>query len=382
MGDDAVIKVMLKDLIRVHYGKALKSEERQESGLSSVYGSSGKIGNHSNSLFSFPSIIIGRKGSVGAITFVPEGGWVIDTAFYVEIFDTKKTDLRYLYYALKDANLAKHTITTSIPGINRDDIYRTVIPLPPLPEQRRIAAILDKADALREKRRQSIATLDALLQSVFIDMFGDPVTNPMGWEVKKLSSFVEEFRYGTSNKSESIGKPTLRIPNVVGQKIDLDDLKYVPVSSDEFERLKLVDGDLLFVRTNGNPDNVGRSAVFDSKSIEAVGYQADEFIYASYLIRARLDKNQVEAIFLQHFLNTAQGQRELRSRCRTSAGQYNINTESLGAITALAPPLQLQHEFIRRVIKIRSLERNLLKDAKRSEALFQSLQQRAFTGEL
>jgi hypothetical protein len=112
------------------------------------------------------------------------------------------------------------------------------IPLPPIDQQKRIAAILDKAEELRRLRRQSIEHLDVLSRSIFIEMFGDPVTNSNKMPTYKLVDFVDEFRYGTSNKSNEYGKPALRIPNVIGGAIDLSSLKLVPVNSDEFERIK------------------------------------------------------------------------------------------------------------------------------------------------
>ena len=95
-------------------------------------------------------------------------------------------------------------------------VAKITVPLPPLPEQRRIAEVLDRAEALRAKRRAALAQLDSLTQSLFLDLFGDPATNPKGWPIKTLGDLVAEFRYGSSNKSANQGKPALRIPNVAG----------------------------------------------------------------------------------------------------------------------------------------------------------------------
>lgn len=148
--------VKLGDVINVHYGKALKADQRVSNGSVHVFGSSGIVGNHDKTLCSYPTIIIGRKGSVGAITWAPSGGWIIDTAYYVEIKDNNKLDLRYLFYILSGIDLTKKTITTSIPGLNRDDLYDTFIKLPPFEEQKRIVDLLDKAEGIRQKREQSI----------------------------------------------------------------------------------------------------------------------------------------------------------------------------------------------------------------------------------
>jgi hypothetical protein len=126
-------------------------------------------------------------------------------------------------------------------------------------------------------------------------MFGDPVTNPKKWSLGKLVDLVSEFRYGSSNKSQPHGKPILRIPNVVDGTLNLSDLKLVPK-----------DGDILFVRTNGNPDFVGRCAVFERHLLANKAFSGSEYIFASYLIRARLIPGSVEPIFLREFLSLAQ----------------------------------------------------------------------------
>jgi type I restriction enzyme S subunit len=309
------------------------------------------------------------------------------TEFHVVRAQSDYLDTRYLFHFLRQPRIRlegerRMTGSAGQRRVPKSFIENLEIPLPSLAEQRRIAAILDAADALREKRRQIIAKYDTLLRAVFLEMFGDPVRNPKGWDVFPLSVLTDEFRYGTSNRSETIGKPTLRIPNVVNQEINLADLKYVPVTNEEFERLRLVDGDLLFVRTNGNPNYVGRCAVFDGNAIRDVGYPAEDFIFASYLIRARLNRRKVEPKFLQQFLNTSEGRKSLRDRCQTSAGQYNINTESLGAIQVPVPPLSLQDKFTDIVKRVEALKTKCRRILEREDSLFHSLQHRAFTGKL
>lgn len=297
-----------------------------------------------------------------------------------------QVDRNYLVHFLLTPNmvaLANSRATgANLPRISPNSLAELKIPLPPLPEQRRIAEILDRADELRPKRRAAIAQLDSLMQSIFLDMFGDPAINPRKWSAEPFGELVEEFRYGTSKKSANEGRPALRIPNIVGGAIDLCDLKFVPVETAEFKRLQLHDGDLLFVRTNGNPDFVGRCAVFDSIAVSACKLDPSEFIFASYLIRARLAASEVTSSFLREYLSSSEGRRQLRSRCKTSAGQYNINTESLGAIHVPLPPIELQREFSRRVAGIEKLKTSHRASLAELDTLFASLQHRAFKGEL
>jgi type I restriction enzyme S subunit len=287
-----------------------------------------------------------------------------------------------LHFLKSDAGL--HQINQRCEGAVRFQLkFRDlcVIPIlvPPLTEQERILNLLDEADELRKVRTHADTRTAALLPALFSEMFGNPQHT---WGNLTLGELVEDFRYGTSNKSTGQGKPTLRIPNVVGEAINLDDLKFVPVTNAEFERLQMKDGDLLFVRTNGNADNVGRCAVFDAQAIKNAGHNANEFIYASYLIRARLQTGRVMPLFVQNYLTSSEGCRALRARSKTSAGQFNINTEGLGTIPIPIPPLPLQKEFALRVTEIREMEAAQSVSRQSLEALFQSMLHCAFNGEL
>jgi type I restriction enzyme, S subunit len=283
-------------------------------------------------------------------------------------------NLKYLYYFLNQLE---------IPNAGYDRHYkylkRTEIVLQSLPEQRRIAAILDQADALRAKRRETLTQLNSLTQSIFIEMFGEALGSSTRFA---LSHYIEEFRYGTSNKSGVDGYPALRIPNVTSGSLNLTELKTVEVDDAEFQRLKLRDGDLLFVRTNGNPDNVGRCAVFNPLKVSDSGFDSSEFIYASYLIRARMKKDTVLPVVLQQYLSSGEGRQALRARSKTSAGQFNINTEGLGTLPIPSFPMPQQEAFIDRKQAIehqQTVQRSSLAEV---DTLFASLQHRAFQGEL
>jgi type I restriction enzyme, S subunit len=304
------------------------------------------------------------------------------TEFHVIRPDLSKLDGRYLLHFLRQPNIRmegarKMTGSAGQRRVPKQFLEQLEIPLPPPSEQRRIATILDQADALRAKRRQALAKLDTLTQSLFLDLF-----NTIQAEGPRIpfSELVEDFRYGTSNKSDRKGYPTLRIPNVAYGSLDLTNLKTVPVDDSEFARLKLHDGDLLFVRTNGNPDFVGRCAVFETKELRNLCQDPARFIYASYLIRARLKKGIVSPLFLQTFLETAEGRHALRRRCKTSAGQYNINTEGLGSIEIPVPSQALQADFESKLRVLGALKTTQRRSLSKLDALFSSIQNLAFRG--
>ncbi len=146
-------------------------------------------------------------------------------------------------------------------------LKRAFFPLPPIEEQRRIAAILDQADAIRRKRQQAIALTDELLRSTFLEMFGDPVINPKGWEVVPMKKVTRETQYGTSDKANtnSIGLPVLRMNNITyNGEINLNALKWCPIPQTEVAKYTVQEGDLLFNRTN-SPELVGKTTVWRKK---------------------------------------------------------------------------------------------------------------------
>ena len=308
---------------------------------------------------------------------------VNEHVFCLKVNETKAFP-EYVFHFLRSdigqASIMMDFRGATVGGISRQFSDKTLLPLPPLSEQKRIAEILDRAEALRSKRRAALALLDELTQSIFLDMFGDPSQRIASGRIE-FGSVVDEFRYGTSNKSGSNGFPALRIPNVIGASIDLTDLKLVQVDDAEFSRLRLLHGDLLFVRTNGNPDNVGRCAVFEENLIADSGCDPKEFIYASYLIRARL-KSSVMPVFIRELMLTFEGRKNARAAAKTSAGQYNINTQGLGSLPIFVPPIDLQRIFVDRVQVVNGLKAVLVKSQSELDQLFASLQHRAFRGEL
>ena len=245
------------------------------------------------------------------------------------------------------------------------------IPLPDLPEQQAIAQRLERADRLRRLRQDALTIGDQYLQNVFLDMFGDPETNPRGWEISTLDDMNADFRYGTSKKSDynPVGVPVLRIPNVLNRQIDLSDLKYSQLEAGEERRLTLQRGDILFVRTNGNPDYVGRCTVFDAD---------DKFVYASYLIRARISPEEINPWFLEAFLQHQEGRKKMLPFIRTTAGQSNISVEGLGQIPVPRPPLNLQRQYALVVHKHEQLRRMQVEALRQAEQLYETLLDEAF----
>ena len=304
----------------------------------------------------------------------------------VALFKLSKSNIypKYFKYLLDSSIISRQLDFEQRGGtqkfVSLKVLRNLLIPLPPLEEQKRIAKILDKAYEIRRKRKESIRLTDELLRSTFLDMFGDPVINPKGWEVKTLGSQIKELKYGTNSKCSELQKnnniAVLRIPNIDNEKISWNDLKYTNLDSKKISKLLLKNGDLLFVRSNGNPDYIGRCAIFEEESNRKA-------VYASYLIRGRLKSIcDFHPAFIRDIIAFPTFRSFLIREARTTAGNYNINIQGLSSLKLICPPQDKQEEYLDITTKINRSFLNKQKSLQESENLFNSLLQKAFKGEL
>ncbi|MBM4693770.1 hypothetical protein GS434_08630 [Rhodococcus hoagii] len=320
------------------------------------------------------SVLIAMYGSIGKLG-IPEIQLATNQAIAFATPHEDRLDRQYLFHYLlseRSALLAAGVGGTQ-PNISQTKLKAWKIPLPPLPEQRRIAAILDHAATLRAKRREARARLDELTQSIFIDMFGNPATNPKGLPVGPLGDLLDSAQYGTSEKSGATGEyPVLRMNNITYQgQMDLTDLKFMDLPDDKVDRFTVAAGDILFNRTN-SAELVGKTAVYRG---------SEKLAYAGYLVRLRATSGNSPE-YISAFLNSAYGKTVLRGMCKSIVGMANINAHEVQSIQMMQPPSKLQEQFADRVNAIedqKSVQRVALAEL---DALFASLQSRAFRGEL
>jgi type I restriction enzyme S subunit len=247
------------------------------------------------------------------------------------------------------------------------------IPLPSVSQQQRIATILDDVESLRESRRKGLAKLNTLHQSLFLELFGDPATNPHRWPIVRIGEVVKETTYGSSEKASEAGRlPILRMNNITYQGgWAFDDLKYLDLPNEQLERYTVRSGDILFNRTNSK-ELVGKTAVYRENSPMA---------FAGYLIRVRVN-DEMNAEYLGAFMNCGYAKRVLQSMCKNIIGMANINAQELRSITIPKPPLDLQNKFARTVSRLLENREMQLRSQAKLDALFASLQHRAFQGDL
>lgn len=294
--------------------------------------------------------------------------------------------IQYLQYALNRKKVRRYYTKFSGGGLQlnlgKKQLLSVKIPLPPLATQKKIAAILDAADAHRQKTKKLLAKYDELAQSIFLEMFGDPVTNPKRWEVKKMKEITSKIISGNTPKG---GKEVyvengilfLRSQNVWRNKLDLEDVAFIDEETHQkMKRSILKDGDILMTKTgrfNTENSSLGRAAMFRGKdgSANVNGHV--------YFMRPKTDVNRD---FVLYILTTNQYRDYIRRICVGGIDKRQLNKDHLEDFPIIYPKRELQDYFTEKLKLINQQKKLLEKEDNHSNDLFKSLLQKAFQGEL
>ena len=298
--------------------------------------------------------------------------------------DRSVVDDQYLHRVLTSDLVVRHfqkvASKTAQPALSLKKIKATEIPLPPLAEQKRIAGILDAADALRAKRRESLAQLDTLLQSTFLDMFGDPVTNPMGWRMEALGNLLDNIDSGWSPKcldrkalEDEWG--VLKLGAVTWCEFDEAEQKALPQHETPRPDIEVAAGDLLFTRKNTHD------------LVAAVAYVhrvRSRLMLPDLIFRLRLKREaKIDPKFLWQLLAQPHQRQSVQQLAGGAAGSMpNISKAKLKGVHLIKPPLDLQHRFAAIVESVEQQKASQRAHLEELDTLFASLQSRAFQGEL
>ena len=259
-------------------------------------------------------------------------------------------------------------------------VAKIEIPLPPLVEQRRIAEVLDKAEALRAKRRAALAQLDSLTQSLFLDLFGDPVANSKKWDRRPFSELLEAIDSGWS--PVCLDRPVtgdewgiLKLGAVTRCVYNALENKALPANEEPDPSLEVKAGDLLFTRKN-TYELVAACAF--------VRATPPKLMMSDLIFRLRTKANApVNKVFLQNLLVYPSKRSAIQKLASGSSGSMpNISKARLLTVPIELPPFDLQREFARRVTAVEKLKTAQRAALSELDALFASLQHRAFRGEL
>ena len=370
--------VNLGDIVSVAYGKALKAEHRSNTGEFSVYSSSGKSSSHNVFLHPGPSLIIGRKGSVGTVFYESEPFWAIDTAYYLDKFNFA-VDLEYLKYMLDVVDLKRHSIVVGVPGLNRKDLENQVVLLPPLPEQNRIVEILQRTQALKNGNKKIQERLEELKHSIFISIFGDPLTNPHKYPEKALGDYLKESPQNGLYKHHSFygsGTPIVRITDFYAGVLNHPQTFSRLNTSDEEKALfRLEQNDVLINRVN-SIEYLGKSALIEGLS--------EPTVFESNIMRLKIDEGSISARYVNEYLNSNYAKQQILRRAKLAVNQASINQQDVQKLKIHIPPSEDISRFESLLLRWKAIVDKFESGghSRNYESLFQSTLVRAFTGEL
>ena len=274
-------------------------------------------------------------------------------------------------------NFANTVVAGSkMPRMVMSKFWRYEVPVPPLSEQRRIAAILDKAEALRSKRREALAQLDRLAQSIFVEMFGTYEKGQIRWTTIPLAELASDMKIGVLRSSEEFGDdfgfPYVRM-NAVGRSGEFlrELVQKTDVTEEELEEYCLQQGDILF-NTRNSKELVGKTAIFR---------ETGEYVYNNNLMRLRFH-GQVDAEYMAQCFLTPFMRQELEFRKSGTTSVFAIYARDVCTVQIPEPPIELPREFSKRRQALYRTSLKMAAQEQETTRLFAALQHRAFQGEL
>ena len=360
------------------------TESERKAGPYPYYGANGVQGTIDGYIFDEPLVLLAEDGGHfddperGIAYRISGKTWVNNHAHVLQ--PKSCLDLAFLCRVLENYDVKPFVTGTTRGKLTKAGASGILIPMPPLPEQRRIATILDQADALRAKRREALAQLDSLTQSIFIEMFGDPVTNPKGWSRVRFASLLENIDSGWSpvcmdRAAQGDEWGVLKLGAVTSCAYKESENKALPEGVAFDSKIEVKPGDLLFSRKN-TYHLVAACALVDATR--------ERLMLSDLIFRFRLNSDaKVEKQYLQSLLIFPSKRSEVQKLAGGSSGSMpNISKGRLLELDIELPPFSLQQIYSTRIQSIEALKTAHRKSLAELDTLFASLQHRAFAGEL
>lgn len=315
-------------------------------------------------------VLVSIAGSIGRAGVVPDDAPQMNCNQAVAILrPTKAVHKLFLRLWIEGADAQRQirssTVTGTISNLSLSQLGNLEIPLPALAEQRRIAEVLDRAEALRAKRRAALAQLDSLTQSLFLDLFGDPYRNPKDWPQARLDAVCSlvNGRAFKPEEWETEGLPIIRIQNLNDPSKPFNYTRQnLP------EKVRVRKGDILF-SWSGTPGT----------SFGCFRWSGPEGWLNQHIFNVRLN-GELDGEFFICQLNLKLG--ELIGKAHGGVGLQHVTKGMVDETILLVPPIPLQREFARRVTAVETLKTLHRAALAELDALFASLQHRAFSGQL
>ena len=344
-------RVRLGDVLKLEYGVSLPDRNRSP-GQIPVIGSAGVVGHHDQATNDGPGIVIGRKGSIGSVTWVGEDFVPIDTTYFVVPVEGKVV-FRWALHFLRREDLSKLNRATGIPGLNRDDVYALSRSIPPLPEQRAIAAVLDSIDDAIKGAEAVIAATEGLRDALLHDLltrglpgqhtkFRDVPglgTIPTDWEVVRLGDVIEEGPTNGIYKPDSeygSGVCLIRIDDFgFGEFAHFGDFQRLRATREEIRRFEVKEGDIVINRVN-SLSHIGKSVLIPKVN--------EPTLFESNMMRLRLGK-AVDSRFGAMVLLSDNTRQYFKGRAKKAVQQASINQQDVSQLPLPLPTLAEQQKI-------------------------------------
>lgn len=284
----------------------------------------------------------------------------------------------YLHFGLRSREVREHIRARckraiNQASINQKELGAIELPVPSLDEQSRIVDLLSRAEGIVRLRREAEQKAAELIPALFLDMFGDPGANPKGWPVAKVGALLNELpTLGTMAKPSSTGGKwlDLRVANIQGGQLTLEDKKWLDLPDAQIERFALRTGDVVLARAIGSLDHLGKAVVL---------YPDADWTFDSHLMRLRFDKAKLLPEVFKGFLESSSGRDSFLKHARRSAVQFNINGKEIRQIEIPVPPLSVQQGYLVRVEEVCSIQSQQTTATMNAQATFDALLARAFS---
>lgn len=264
-------------------------------------------------------------------------------------------------------SFAGAALGNNIKNLNKSALEGYQIPLPPLEEQRRIVGLLDRAAEIRRRADAARAKARAIIPALFLDMFGDPATNPKGWPVQSLTELADIGSGLTKgrklNGTPAEPTPYLRVANVQADRLDLTEIKMIDATDDDRVRCRLLPGDLLMTE-GGDLDKLGRCAMWRG--------EISLCLHQNHIFRVRMGHSVVPD-YARAFMQSEAARAYFLRVAKRTTGIASINKTQLGQLPVWVPPFPLQTAFAEQASRLDSLARALDAAAAKAEAMAAAL---------
>ena len=360
--------MIFDDILEIKNGRNQKNVENPN-GKYPIYGSGGIMGYADDYICEADTVIIGRKGRINNPIYVEEPFWNVDTAFGLS---AKREILmpRYLYYFCQYFDFERLNKAVTIPSLTKSDLLKIELKLPTIETQKKIVDRLIKVEQIIQLKKRELQKLDTLVKSRFVELFGDPVINSMGWKkaligddcfVTKLAGF-EYTQY--INYEDSGDVVMVKAQNVKNGKLNRKELSFVSNEvSDSLPRSQLAPGDVVMTYVGAN---IGDVAIIDNEY---------KYHLAPNVAKIRPDSERYNSIYFMYMLMLLNAYIVKNSADTAKAA---LGMERIRKLNVFVPPIELQNQFADFVASVDKSKSKIQKSLEETQLLFDSLMQKYF----